>query len=204
MGNALAQRYTRSDQPSHPENISWPECGYPLIEGQQRGYESVEWATLLTKILGLPNGCTQQLVDDGVITSCNSTNVLRDKLFDLRRVSELLGGACQSEASGLIVTPKSKELTSHLTTYGKPFSDVVSRPLNGSIPDSTNLNKIVVSESDFSGWLLSMLREACEDPVPTYKAKAALQCGDQRIKAIVKARHIKFTGPLSMQISRKS
>jgi len=149
-------------------------------------------SSLLNKMLGLPNGCIQQLVDDGVIKPCNSTNVLRDQLFDLREVSELFNQVYQPRSSDRHVSPNSKELTTHLTTYGKALSDVVSRSLNGSIPDSTNLSAIVVSDSDYREWLLQRLEDACKDAVPVHKARAALQCGEKKFREIVMQSQLKY------------
>ncbi|WP_292950258.1 MULTISPECIES: TniQ family protein [unclassified Neptuniibacter] len=145
----------------------------------------------LTKMLGLPNGCIQQMVDDGVIKPCNSTNVLRDQLFDMRQFSKLFSDACQAEASGRLVTPKSKELTTHLTSYGKVLSDVASGVLNGSITDSSELNQIVVNELQYKKWLAAMLENACSETVPAYKAQAALKCGDKKIKTLIHRGEIK-------------
>ena len=141
-------------------------------------------ASDLASVMGIPSAEIQHLIDGKVTKPANSTNVLRDQLFDLRTLL-CLRTSTSSIDDYVRVSLGSKALTKHLTSYGRLLADVIKNKINGAFFEGYNFTEIRISPADLSNWLTKELNTACQEPVPAYKAKAVIGCSDQRLHALV-------------------
>lgn len=150
-------------------------------------------ASDLASVMEIPSTEVQHLIDGKVIKPANSTNVLRDQLFDLRALLRLRTSPLNI-SDHVSVSPDSKAFTKHLTSYGRLLTDVIKNKINGACFEGYCFSGIRISPADLANWLAQELSTACQEPVPAYKAKAVIGCSDQKLRDLVSEGKLLWTG----------
>lgn len=138
----------------------------------------------LASVMGIPSSEVQYLIDSKAIKPVNRTNIHRDQLFDLRALLSYRMSP-SNDSDCLVIRPNSKELTKHLTSYGRLLAEVINHNIEDAFYQGYNFAEIRISQAGLSDWLSEELRSACQEPVPSYKAKAVLGCNDQALRELV-------------------
>lgn len=131
----------------------------------------------------------QQLVDANCLTSLNTTNVLRDQLFDLRDLVLLLDKVSTvefPESSTVELSADSQELKSHFARYGALIGAVLNKEVRGWIQPDLQFGHINVHSEDLKQWLRVQLQKECTGPISMNKAMSALQCGETTLRNLVR------------------
>jgi hypothetical protein len=146
-------------------------------------------ASSLSHALGISMRDLRWSIEAGCVTALNDTEVIRQKIFDIRGLTTLpttQDKKLERQATTIVGTSDLR-LDRHLTGFGRLLAKVWSRELCGYVFWENDLPKIVVGETDFSEWLREELEVHCSKNVECYLVMAALHCGKSKLMSLVAA-----------------
>jgi hypothetical protein len=148
-------------------------------------------------ILCIPSVEVSSLIESGVITAVNTTNVIRDQIFDLSVISKLVNEQAALDSKrkedSIAVTPSSSELKEHAASFGQLLADVLSTKIQGHIAVNEGLCVITVSNTCYAIWLRKELERVCSEDVPLHIAARVLRCGEKTVLEMPKKGSLRFS-----------
>ncbi|MGS0824385.1 TniQ family protein [Shewanella sp. 0m-8] len=147
--------------------------------------------TLLGILLNLEPVSIKQLLDDKVLatnnsTLINSTDVLKDKLFDTEYVLKVFKRFSRKKhiENPLSIDANSTLFATYATTYSALMNAVVNGDIRARFPNFPDLSEIIVNQTQFSSWLLQSLQNACETALPIEIVANVLSenCNDVKLR----------------------
>lgn len=129
------------------------------------------------------------MVDTSCLKPLNTTNVLRDQLFDLRDLVFIIQQASVaefSEGSTVTLTADSQILKSHFVRYWTLIGAVLNNEIRGWIQPELQFLRLHVHEEDLEGWLNVQLQKACCEPISMNRVMKALHCGETTLRKLVR------------------
>lgn len=157
--------------------------------GSDAELENQITASSLSYALGISMRELQWSIEAKCMTALNDTQVIRQKVFDIRDLATLptIQDRKLERQATTVVAMNDLRLDRHLTGFGRLLARVWRRELCGYVFWENDLPKIVIGETDFSGWLREELEVHCSQNVECHLVMAALHCGKSKLMSLVAA-----------------
>jgi hypothetical protein len=134
------------------------------------------------------------LINKKVLTSLNSTEVLRDQIFDYRKFAQLIAANFYNEIpeGWIVVDRKSTFLRQNLTEYGSLLTALLTKDVLGGFTDNVNVSSVIVEPERFQNWLQQQIEVICGEPISPTDAAKVLRCSRDEIDELVKQGILKW------------
>ena len=148
-------------------------------------------------LLCIPSVEVSPLIESGVISAVNTTNIIRDQIFDLSVIYGLVNEQSALEVEciedAIAVNPSSSGLKEHAASFGQLLADILSTKVKGCIFIHNNQCQTYVSNEHYGEWLMKQLERVCSEDVPLHIAAGVLRCGEKAVLEMPKKGSLKFS-----------
>lgn len=150
-------------------------------------------AAKLAKCLHLTTKDFHYMVD--YIKPINGLTIIRDRLYNIEDVSELLEKLSFSVTfkDKVILNTNSKVLRVFATDYGAVVKAILSNKIAGKLSHQLNLSEVVVEYNELIKFLKVELIERLKTPVSISKSASILGCGPGFISILVDMEKLQYT-----------
>jgi hypothetical protein len=134
------------------------------------------------------------LINKKVLISLNSTDVLRDKIFDYRILAQFIEANFWDEIpiGWIEINRKSACLRQNLSEYGSLLMAILSKNVRGGFTNKVNIASVIVEPESFKNWLQLQMQLMCLESVSPAAAAQALSCSNNEIENLVKQGDLKW------------
>lgn len=154
----------------------------------------------LATTLDITTSSLIKLTDINLIPSVNHTKIIRDRIFDVNTVHRFISPLFSTlqQDKPIILSEKSRLLSSYLMRYGEAIKAVVEGNLTGYFIEAHSFAKLSVDSDKLQTWLSTQFKEKCQSPIVKSAAAKALGVLSPTIDIYVKQGRIHWA-PWSSQ-----
>lgn len=159
--------------------------------------ESLPYQVFHDDLAGLFSIRKEDLVDlihKKALISLNSTEVLRDKIFDYRVLAQFIETRFFEviPIEWIEINRKSPFLHQNLTEYGCLLTAILTNTVIGGFTDKVNISSVIVEPESFKKWHQLQIKLICSESISPKAAAQALRCSRDEIDNLVKQGVLKW------------
>ena len=146
-------------------------------------------------ILNIDSSDVSNLICTKKIRALNSTNVIRDQIFDIRSILSLINSyKIDSDKKDKLykITKNNKAFNFYLCKFTQLLCAIFNDEISGFTDVEDDELVIFVNFEDFKHWVLTSLETTCQSSLSISNSKKLLRCNESKIKEYINSTKLKL------------